>query len=105
MAGLRTFDPLVAQEERQLTPYEQARRASDASGGEIGRGFTSGLLGAVGGGYNAAAGAVAEAAGADPTAFYDRGRSLLRRAGDARPFVDNWDKVNGVGDFANYAAG
>jgi hypothetical protein len=104
MAGLRLYS-LPPEEERPLTPYEQAVRGVDSSGGEFGRGVTSGLLGAFGGGYNATAGAFQEAMGGDPTRSYDTSRGLLRRAGQAAPIVNNWDKVNGVGDFLDYAAG
>lgn len=102
MAGLRTFVPADLPDEQ---PVSTAQRVVDTSGGELGRGFTSGLLGGVGATYNATLGALQEATGTDPRYSYARARDLLRRAGDSQPFVNNFDQVHSLGDFGHYAAG
>lgn len=70
------------------------------------KGWNSGLLGA-GSQLQSVAGLAGEALGADEFASNRRTDSMaLRRDAEAAaPQIGRWDQVNGVGDFAKYAAG
>jgi hypothetical protein len=108
MAGLRGFGGLVVPDEEleaKKDLYAQARAGTEGAGGEVGRGFTSGILGGVGAGYQSTVGAVQEGLGLDPNPAYTAARGLRERAASAAPTVNKWDQVHGLSDFGKYAAG
>lgn len=91
--------------ERRAAEIQDANDQGLGSG-ELGRGLRSASLGAVGGGYNMTAGAVAEALGADEAAqrYYGDARESLRRAGVAAPVYNRLEDIDGVKGFGNYVA-
>lgn len=98
-------EAILARNPSATTPVEYEGQGNTVAD-SLRKGWNSGLLGA-GSQLQSVAGLAGEALGADEFASNRRADSMaLRRDAEAAaPQIGRWDQVNGVGDFAKYAAG